>query len=92
MLNKFSVGLLLLSIGTGLIAAPPHSWDGKPDSYFWRVDQENKVRFLPPHDRGWKNADYKKPKVAPSRPIPRVAFGSGYDHPGYGSFDKFKIL
>ena len=91
MLKNFSVGLLLISIGAGLFAAPPHSWDSKPDSYFWRVDKENKVRFLPPHDRGWKNADYKKPKVAPSRPIPRVAFGSGYDHPGYGSFDKVSI-
>ena len=86
----FSLAAFLLG-GAALVAAPPHSWDQKPDSYFWYVDKKDKVRFLPPQDRGWKNSDVRKVRVPKSRPIPRVSFGAGYEYPDYGTLKKVEI-
>ncbi|MBQ7206563.1 MAG: hypothetical protein IJS01_02065 [Lentisphaeria bacterium] len=92
-MGRFSVvGAAVFAAGlTALFAAPPHSWDKKPDSYFWYV--KDNVRYLPPQDRGWSYEDVKKKsaKVALPRPIPRVSFGTGYEYPGYGTIDQAEI-
>jgi len=92
-MGRFSVvGAAVFAAGlTALFAAPPHSWDKKPDSYFWYV--RDNVRYLPPQDRGWSYEDVKKKsaKVALPRPIPRVSFGTGYEYPGYGTIDQAEI-
>ena len=85
------VAFLSLIPAAAAFAAPPHSWDSRPDSDFWYVDSKNKVRYLALKDRGWKNSDVKRSKIPLPRPIPRAEFGSGYAYPGYGMMKKERI-
>ncbi|MBR7103668.1 MAG: hypothetical protein IKC65_01885 [Lentisphaeria bacterium] len=91
-LKNFAAVMTIIFAGQNLFAAPPHSWDKKPNSYFWRVygTSPKLIRYLPPHDRGWKHTDVRKVKVPKSRPIPRVAFGKG-GPAGLGMIDKVEI-